>query len=417
MNDTEATAEQQRRRRTSQLLWLSGSLFVVFGIALVVLQVTSGGSQPTPNPSGSPTPTPTINTTQPTLLIRVAEGGAARGNLVTATTSGLDARASLLSLPDNVVVASRQVAPRELVRSGGATVRQLSNALAVTLGVRIDAVWQMDRKALAGLVDAAGGVVIEVPQRTVVRTVDGKAQERFRPGRQRLSGTSASWYAVGKVADESAAAAAQRFDAVMTTALVSLPRSETEVRETLTALGALSPTTVPTELLSGYLVELGALLAASDTESAALPVTEIGTGTFTSAWINYRTAVPLLSELFPDALWQAEVDGDPRVLVMAPADPPGVILSTRSRLGGEELEWVDGRGVAVEPRKRTVVQTLPPGIWGQDTAAALGLPSTAVTEVEVERSGAGLLADVDVTLGRDYRPGSPTAAPVRSVGS
>ena len=102
---------------------------------------------------------------------------------------------------------------------------------------------------------------------------------------------------------------------------------------------------------------------------------------------------------------------------MAPADPPGVILSTRSRLGGEELEWVDGRGVAVEPRKRSVVQTLPPGIWGQDTAAALGLPSTAVTEVEVERSGAGLLADVDVTLGRDYRPGSPTAAPVRSVGS
>lgn len=415
MNESEATAEEQRRRRTAQLLWLSVSMFVVFAVALTVLQATSDGSSPTPDASGSPTPTPTINATQPTLLIRVSEGGAARGNLVTATTSGLEARASTLSLPENLVVASRQVAPRELVRSGGATVRQLSNALAVTLGVRIDAVWQMDRKALAGLVDAAGGVVIDIPQRTVVRSADGKVQERFRAGRQRLSGTSASWYAVGTVVDESAAVAAQRFDAVMTAALISLPRSEPEVRETLTALGALSPTTVPTELLSGYLVELGALMATNESGGSPLPVTEIGTSTFTSAWTNYATAAPLISKLFPAALWQADVDGDPRVLVMAAADPPGRILSTRSRLGDQELEWVDGRGVATDTRKRSLVQTLRPDTWGQDTAAALGLPASAVTVVKPEQDGDRMLANVNVILGQDYRPGSPTVTPLRSV--
>ena len=65
-----------------------------------------------------------------------------------------------------------------------------------TTGIRIDASWRMDRKALAGLVDPAGGVTVMIDRRTRILDDQGAVALTLRPGRQRLSGFAASWYAV-----------------------------------------------------------------------------------------------------------------------------------------------------------------------------------------------------------------------------
>lgn len=400
MSETPEQAEVLRRRRTSQLVGASLVVALIFGIALLVLQLTSGGSPP--NPDVSPTQSPTTNP-EPleTVMIRVVDESDDKarvaGNMLTGIGTESVVDAVVLPMPDNLVVASNDVSPRPL-RRPGAGPRGSVDTVAVTLGVRVDASWNLERKALAGLVDGVGGVLIDVPKRTVVRSNDGDVVDRFAKGRQRMSGTPASWYAVGQVRGQTAQDAMRRFESVMLASLSELPQRETDIRQTLTALGALSPSTVPSEDLSGYLLKLSGEIADANYQAVSLPVTEVGE----FAWTDYPQATPLLAKVMPDNLWTVTEVSPPRALVTAQARPPGLIASTRDALIAVDFEWVDGRAVDVtksEP-SRILVNGLPE--WGFTVAEALGLPRDTV-KLNVKNAKSEALADVEVILGSEYR--------------
>ena len=402
MSQTDEQAEILRRRRTAQLVGVSVAIALVFVVALVVLQFSTDAAPP--DPEGSPTPSTSADS-EPlqTLMIRVIdesdENARVAGNMLTGVGSVVGASAVVVPLPQNLVVSSSEVSPRPLQRPGAGP-RGSTDTVSVTLGVRVDASWNMERKALAGLVDGVNGVLIDVPKRTVVRSNNGGVVDRFSKGRQRMSGTAASWYAVGQVRGESAQSAMMRFEAVMLTTLSELPQREADIRQTLTALGALSPSTVPSEELSGYLLELSGQAAVDNYRRLSLPVKQIGD----FAWTYYPDATPLLQKEMPQEQWIVGEALPPRVLITAPSRPPGLILSTRNPLAITNYEWVDGRAVQVTERNRSRIRVNGPSEWGVSVAQALGLSRDAVKvmENEAEREP---LADVEVILGSDYQPG------------
>ena len=400
MSETPQQVEELRRRRTSQLVGASIVIALIFGIALLVLQLSSSNSSP--NPDVSPTQSPTTNP-EPleTVMIRVVDesDGEARvaGNMLTGIGTESVVDAVVLPMPDNLVVASNDVSPRPL-RRPGAGPRGSVDTVAATLGVRVDASWNLERKALAGLVDGVGGLFIDVPKRTVVRSNDGEVVDRFPKGRQRMSGTPASWYAVGQVRGQTAQDAMRRFESVMLASLSELPQREADIRQTLTALGALSPSTVPSEELSGYLLKLSGEIADANYQAVSLPVTDIGE----LAWTDYPQATPLLEKVMPENLWAITEVSPPRALVTAQVRPPGLIASTRDALIAVDFEWVDGRAVDVTNTQKTRILVNGPSDWGFTVAEALDLPRDTV-KVNGKNSKRQALADVEVILGSEYR--------------
>ena len=365
------------------------------------------GTETEPGASPPPSTPPAAVTLEPTLLIQVTTADGAAGNMLTGVIDDPEPAASLVLLPANLVVASRTAAPRPIRETvlGIDTLRPLET-VAETLGVRVDASWRMDRKALAGLVDAFGGVAVAPEVRTVIRDGDGDVVLRLKPGRQTLSGSAASWYAVGPVRGETVDGAVARFRRVMIAVLSQLPADESAIREALTALGSLSPATISTTDLSAYLLDLTAALGTGDFSDDSLPVSVIGSGAGALAWTDYTAATPLLRQRMPWAQWSAGIDGPPRVLVQAPEQPPGLILSARQPLLDQGLVWVDGRGTDVGSPDRSTVRFRPPRSRGLEVAAALELPMRSLRPPDT--LGPVVLgrpwADIDVVLARDYRP-------------
>lgn len=407
MSHDDPQAEALRRRRTARHLGLSVGAVVLFTVALGALYWGFGGRSHPPAPGPAPSPSPSVATMQPTLLVQVTTPDGAVGNLLTAVVDGPTARASFIELPDTLVVASRDSPPQPLRRTvfGIDTLRPV-RAVAETLGVRVDAAWRMDRKALAGFVDAVGGVTLDMPARLVLRDSEGVVVLRLPAGKQTLSGTAASWYAVGDAKGQDAAEVVSRFSQVLAAAIGDLPRDEPSIRETLTALGALSPSTIATADLSAYLFDLATSLTAGTADQQVLPVSPAGSSRATPVWTDYNRATPMLRGLFSRAQWTAGRDGPPRVLVQAADEPPGLILSARAPIQSIGYVWVDGRGTDVATRADSTVQVRYKSQWGSEVAAVLGLSAESV----ITSDGTGPVesgrpwADVDVRLGRDYRP-------------
>lgn len=399
MTPQHRAAEELRRRRTARHLGLSITAVVLFGLAVAVLYWSLDRS-PDPPPASQDKPAAVAD--RATLLIQVTTPQGAVGNVLTSVADP----ATTLLLPQNLVLSSRDSPPQPLRDSvAGIDTLRAAGMVASTLGVRVDASWRLDRKALAGLVDAVGGVAVSPPRRRVLRDDQGQAVLRVRPGRQRLSGSPASWYAVGQVRGEDAADAAVRFADVLRPTLARLPKDESAIREALTALGALSPSTVSTQALSRLLVDLSAGMAGGG-DPVRLPVTTIGRGPGSLAWTDYDSATPLLRQQMRDSLWLAGGDVPPRVLVAAASGPPGRIMSTRSAVQDAGFVWVDGRGTPAAARARSSIQVRGDPRWGRVLADALDLPRSVISGPA--RPGPLPLgrpwADVDIVLGRDYRP-------------
>lgn len=407
MSHDDPQAEALRRRRTARHLGLSVGAVVLFAMALGGLYWGFGHRNDPPEPGPTPSPSPSAPAMQPTLLVQVTTPDGAVGNLLTAVIDGPLARASFIELPDTLVVASRDSPPQPLRRTvfGIDTLRPV-RAVAETLGVRVDAAWRMDRKALAGLVDAVGGVTVDVPARLILRDSAGDVVLRLPAGEQTLSGTAASWYAVGDAKGQDAGEVVSRFTRVLAATIGDLPRDEPSIREALTALGALSPSTIATADLSAYIYDLATSLTAGTAERRVLPVAAAGSTRATPVWTDYNRATPLLRQMFSRAQWTAGRDGPPRVLVQAADQPPGLILSARAPIQSIGYIWVDGRGAALVPRADSTVQVRSQPVWGGEVAGVLGLSAESV----IPASGSGPVirgrpwADVDVRLGRDYRP-------------
>lgn len=436
-------AEQHRLRRTTRHLILSIGAVAVFGLALLALYVLMPRSpEPTP-PSPSPTPTtPVPQPQQQTVLIQATTAAGALGNVLTAISDDAQPQAVLLAVPADLVVSAPGVPAQPLAQTVTSldTLRS-ATSVAATLGVRVDATWRLDRKALAGLVDSVAGITVTVAERARVRDAEGEVVLVLRRGRQRLTGTAASWYAVGQVAGQTDLAATARFEHVLLRTLARLPDSDLAIRESLTALGALAPSTIGTQDLATYLhglsgaVRRGWLLRGTipstqirlgtdafpdpDSGAGADPDTDTDAGPDTDTggspdrvvlpidyrWTQYAEATPLIRRTLPAALWQASEQGPPRVLVTAPNSAPGWLGHADRVLSDADFVFVDGRGTPHRSPPGSRITVRGPAQWGRDVATALGIPTDRVRQVASATEGPPW-ADVAVSLGRRWTPGT-----------
>lgn len=419
----EEHAEQHRLRRTTRHLILSIAAVAVFGLALLAVTVLVPRPEPVPpSPSPSPSPSPgPLDPQQQTVLIQASTSAGAFGNVLTAHSEAADPNGVLLAIPSDLVVSSPGVPAQPLSDTIDSidTLRPAA-AVAATLGVRVDASWRLDRKALAGLVDSVSGITVTVPERVRVRDEDGQVVLALRPGRQRLSGTSASWYAVGPVPDQTDLQASARFEEVLLRTLARLPDSDLDIREALTALGALAPSTIATQDLAVYLHDLSEAVRVGAVTRATVPSTQLRLGTdrddngvITNVdyrWTDYAQAAPLVRDVLPAALWEAGVQGPARALVMQPATEPGWLGYADAALSGAGFVFVDGRGTPHRSVRRSSVTVRGPAEWGRDVAATLGIPADRVAVEAAATTGhppkGAPWADVDVTLGRRWVPGA-----------
>jgi hypothetical protein len=414
-------------------------------LAALVLVVLVGQQQ---EPAGQPAPVPTETATgvQDTLLVQVTLERDRAASLLTASGGDPD-RAVLLSLPADMLVVDGPAYTPLLDANLSLNRRLTARATAHTLGVRVDGGWRMERKALAGFVDAVGPVTVMVPERTEFLDTNGEPALTLPAGTSRLTGPDASWYAIGVVeGEDETAGVQQRFQEVFVQAVSALPEDAEAIKALLTSLGSLSDPLNGTDEVSQQLLGLRNALLAADplpvelpfrTSSAADPVVtrqelEGGPSAAIGAFrvTDYVAATPSLRDVFAGAPWVAEIDGKPRVLVwngseqplasevallelndadfVAVSAGPWSSVQPVSRINGMGYRQ-DGQSYAdavaealrlANPETFGETGTLSPTLSPTPTAAASEPPMMPPPDQTP-------WADVDVVFGQDYQPCPP----------
>ena len=281
-----------------------GALVVVVGLGAVAL--LRGDPSPEPGPGPAPSPTPSV--VERTLLVQVLDtDGYALGNVVIgAQPEGQPRMSTFLRVPssllipvgdDSITLGAAPANPDTL-----ASVQGLSRELRL----RIDAGLTMDRLAFAGLVDAAGGVVIDVPEPVVLPPDADGVVRILGPGIVAMDGVTAADYALARMPGEPESARVDRLATVFDLALEGLPGDPDQMRQVLTSLGSLAKSTVPTDELVPFLIQVRADMRFTQVQYAVLPVDVIRLG-IRPASVPAPEADALLQQLFPDARLPASV--------------------------------------------------------------------------------------------------------------
>ena len=280
-----------------------GALIVVLGLGGVSL-LLSDQSEPQPTPS--PTSTRPV---ERTLLLQVLDAeGYALGNFVLGVEQDPDST-TILAIPASLLVSTG-----DDTMTLGATPSSADTLAAVkgvesTLGLRLDAALSLDRLAFAGLVDAVDGIWVNVPSAVLVPEIgDESAMRTIGPGWVKLDGLAAADYAVLRLPGEDEATRLARVQSIVELTLKGLPRSAERMRQLLTSLGSLARSTVPTEDLVPFLLQVRWDVNFGDVRYDVLPVTTVRGGA-RPASMPGPGAEEMVVDLFPDALIPTDVTG------------------------------------------------------------------------------------------------------------
>ncbi len=148
-----------------------------------------------------------------------------------------------------------QIGPQEVSAAelGRKPVSYVMQTVGDQVQVKVDDAWVLDRLAFAGLVDAVGGVRVDVERQTVYLTDDG-TPALLPAGVQALAGAQAADYVLdASLQDETLRL--QRFQSVWDQVLRRFPTEPEKARTLVVSLGALSKATMPTEELSVLLAD------------------------------------------------------------------------------------------------------------------------------------------------------------------
>ena len=175
-------------------------------------------------------------------------------------------------------------------------------ALEAEFDLSIDGGLTLDRLAFAGLIDAVGGVWINVPNQLFIPRPEGELPLVVRSGWQRLNGITGADYATLRGPGEDESMTLQRFAAVFAETLRRLPATPERLRQLFTNLGSLAPSTTTTETLIDVFSQARAGMAeASDMQvfvevalirggsSPASVVTERGSRTVRAMFADFKT--------------------------------------------------------------------------------------------------------------------------------
>ena len=212
-----------------------------------ILALTACTSQSAPI---EPTPSPIL--TPQLILVQVLdrEEYAVGNALMDATPRGT----SIAYVPPSLLVPVVDGAvPTRRITLGATpsepdTLTPLTSAEAA-FDLSMDGSWTLDLLAFAGLVDAVGGVIVEVPEAIVLTDSQGSGDIVITSGRQRLGGVAAAEYATAAIPGGYPVEQIARFRDVWVSVLARLPDSPERLRQILTSLGFLARTTATIDTL------------------------------------------------------------------------------------------------------------------------------------------------------------------------
>lgn len=272
-------------------------------------------------------------------------------------------------------------------------------------GVTVDGSWVMSPAQLSKLVDAVGGITVNVDTDIIQQRPDGSRVLVVSRGRQHLDGSRAVTYATYLRSGEDALANLVRLQNVLDGLEAALPRSASAVAQIVRSLGAGASSSLGADRLGALLVGLAADARTDNMLPTALPVIKIDSG---SAQASYRVDTQQTAT-FVDANLSASLPASARtakkrVFVQNGVGTPGLAVTACSRLVDAGFAFA-GSGNAtsfgyVTSKVLVFDHSVASAELGNSVARALRLP-----ESDVEVSGTGQnVADVIVILGKDYKP-------------
>ncbi|WP_143447673.1 LCP family protein, partial [Kineosporia sp. R_H_3] len=290
-----------------------------------------------------------------------------------------------------------------------ATVADTAARVGDALGVRLDGAWVLSPVGLAGLVDAAGGVQVDVDDSA------GAAGAGLPPGPARLNGAQAVAYATTLAANEQAEARLSRFQQVLAGVVLALPAAEDRLAAVVTGLAAESAGTVPATTVADLLLSVRDAAAGVPLAGTIVPLRIVTSpdGDSLGRALDGPATQGLVARLLPGAVSEAAEDVAVRVVDGVGRD--GLTSAAVSRLRAASL------GADVTTAQATTAPSASPGpgaapddpvtrstvtvagsddaarLLGARVAAALHLPADAVLLGEPTAG-----ADVLVVLGPDF---------------
>lgn len=395
-----AESRRLRRQRRRRLLLTAGVAGVVVLLATTVYLVQSGDEK-------TATPPAQVRT-QRTLLfqLQAPSGSAVTSSLLAHDPDGGDdedaGSGAVVLMPPQLLVPVAGSGPVRLdLAVKTVPPESTRNAVSDLLGVTVDGGWVVDQPTMVRLVDAVGGVAVDVD--VAVLGGPGGRTVLLNPGGQRLDGLRAVTFMTYLGRGEEEQARLARVQEVLDGVLRGLPRSTAEVATLLSGLGRRSVPSIPVPQLAELLVGLASDERDQALQYDSLPVVKIETGDTVNYRLDIQPAKALVDRLLAQSVPKGARQGDNRVLALNGVGTPNIGEKVRAKLVPAGFVFVGSRNAPSFDYARTLVlvgdATVEAQQLGERVAKALGVPVTAVASSDL-----GTVADVIVVVGADFRP-------------
>jgi hypothetical protein len=384
---------QRQKRRRLGAVGIAGvvviALVVAAAVGFGVHNATSGGAK---KPLG-----------QTTMLLSItgADNAAVETALLAhddATHRGLELLMPARLLTEVCGFGNQQLGQVLSLPNGQA----LSRSTVSTLlgGVTVDGSWMLTAAQLTKLVDALGGVTVDVDTNVIAnRTVivpKGPAQH--------LNGARAEAFATYRGGGETALDNLPRFQAVIDGIEAALPTDPAAAARIISSLGATAASSLGTTRLAELLVGMAGDARQENVLASTMPVVAIDAGSSEPAYrvdtvqVSTFVRANLLASLPASARVARK-----RVFVQNGVGTPGLAVTACDRLVKAGFAFA-GSGNADRFNYQTSKVLVPDrsvasATLGADVAKALGVPSSDVESAPTSQN----IADVIVILGKDYK--------------
>lgn len=388
-------AEQRRERRRRQVRRIA-ALLSVLGLLVVAFAVWLAADAPdTRGATASPDAR-----TQRTLLLAVQRPDGAETAAALLAHDADDEEGSVVLLPPQVLVNVPGSGSLPLGRAlRTAQPESARNALSDLMGVTVDDHWLLAADGFRALVDALGGVPVDVDV-PVVR--DSKVL--VSPGAQKLDGARAYAFLTFLGEGEQEQVRLTRVQEVLDGVMAVLPPDAAELGAILETLDEQSVSSLSAAELASRLRTVSAADQDDLVQYDVLPVIDLDPGGGVVAFrLDAEANRALVDRLLADSVPRAVREEGNRVLVYNGVGTPGLGEAVRRKLAPAGFVLVDSRNAPRFGHAHTQVlvpeATVEAQALGERVARALGVPVTSVATQEL-----GTVADVAVLVGADFSP-------------
>lgn len=365
-----------------RLMIAVGLLVVILLLVGLAVYSRSHSTQPEPQPQPSPTSTPVGTPNQATLLVAVRDDNSQITDAVVhgaVRRSGAVPIGSWLSLQPGLAIAVNATGSVTLAQRGPFSPSDVGNELANELGFDVDGAMVLDRLAFAALVDAVGGVTVDVKVPIVEIDADGTTTVLIRSGQRTLFGPAAAQYVITLNPGEPQGDRMARFDDVWAQVILKLPGNEDKVRGIIGSLGSLSRLSATAEDISRSLLDAQTSLTARTMSTGQPTAVVSGVGPLAVYTSVPGQTQPTVLALFSPSLLVPGVDGVlPRVRVSAAGSGYAAIAQAQVEMRAANLSLVWGAHLPAIEQTAIFVPNQDQQELGEELAKLLGVPAGRV---------------------------------------